>query len=139
MADKITPFVRIVDERDLRMVNFTKMTTSFHFADSVEIPPDVILLAHRSQAIMKPAQSNLLATAVTDQDFVQTSPLASLSFDATNNCRAEDLLRSDLQLTDTAQVAAVFITAGESKEEIVNGLQTQTMQALQKSWADPAN
>jgi hypothetical protein len=79
---------------------------------------------------MKPAQRNLLATAITDQHFVQTPALAGLSFAATDNCGAKNLLRPDLQLTDAAQFAPVFITTGESKEEIVNGLQAKTMQSL---------
>jgi hypothetical protein len=79
---------------------------------------------------MKPAQSNLLATTIADQHFVETPALAGLSLAAADNGRAKDLLRSDLQLTDAAQLAPVFITAGESKEEIVNGLQAKTVQTL---------
>jgi hypothetical protein len=43
-----------------------------------------------------------------------------------------------LKLTDAAQGAAVFITTGESIKEVVDGTQAETLQPLQKGWADPA-
>ena len=138
MTDQITLFVRIVNKLNLGVMNFAEVTEAFHFTDRIEIASDIILLAHRRQAIMKPAQCHLLASAIPDQHFVQTPPLAGLRFTANDNGRAKDLLRPDLQLADAAQLTPIFITAGESKEEIVNGLQTQTVQALQKSRADPA-
>ena len=138
MTDKITFMLQIIDKLDLGMMDFAEMSKSLHLADYIKMAPDLILLAHGRQTIMKPAQRHLLSAAIPDQHFIQAPPLVGLRFAAAHDQGAKDLLCPDLKLADAAQGAAVFITAGESKKEVVNGTQAETLQSLQKDWADPA-